>query len=463
VANATADEVALLFGRAAFGATKNDLTVYTQMPYADVVKALVTGAVPVPQPDDARRTQLTQGTTDLLAAQRWWLNRMAASPVPFLERMTYFWHSHFATAYAAPPDVGMLINQNETMRALALGDLRKMLYLLTIDGAMLWWLSGVNNRVNAINENYARELFELFTMGTIPQGYTETDIRQAAKALSGWVVNATTRQGTFQKARHDTSKKTIFGQQVGGYASGSADEELEFSEVVDLALAQPTSARFIAYKLVCSFAYIPTSHNLTTDPDPLVDAVANALRPAKVDGTWDVAAAMTALLTHSRFRYPDKAAGRQLVRSPIESLVHLAKITGISLDPPAGLTDTNASAANQGIYALRRMGQLPFQPPNVGGWPRGTGWLSTITTRSRYDMVQYVLNAYGTQSKKNTNPFPASTDIAGWTAFMGLGHLSTVTRSRLDAYLASPGTTDEPTKQNSVLFLLTSSPDWQVL
>jgi uncharacterized protein (DUF1800 family) len=464
VANATADEVSLLYGRAAFGATKNDLTVGTQLPYNRLVNDLVVPATPapLPQPDDARRTQLESGTTDLLALQRWWLNRMAMTTVPLVERMTLFWHTHFATGYGPNPDIGHLIRQNNTIRTYALGDLRQMLYALTTDGAMLYWLSGNQNRRGAINENYARELFELFTMGTSPQTYTETDIRQAAKALSGWIVNGD-RTTAFTAGRHDTSVKTVFGTNVGGTPSGGPDEKIEYQKIVDLALAQPTTALFVAYKMVCSFAYVPPRTDLLTNPDPLVAAVADTLRPATPDGVWDIGAAMKVLLNHPRFRFPDRAAGQANVRSPIEITVHLAKILGITCDPPDGIQNTSTTANNYPIIALRRMSQVPFQPPNVGGWPRGTGWLSTLTTQARYDVVKNLGNAWTGQNRKAAFALPASTDIAAWTKHMGLGHLSTLTRSRVDAYLASPGTSDEPTKQNSVLFLLTSSPDWQVM
>jgi uncharacterized protein (DUF1800 family) len=464
-ANATADDVALLFGRAAFGATKNDLTVWTGKPYADVVKALVVPweAAVAPQPDDARWAQLSQNDTNLISAQRWFLARMATSPTPLVERMTLFWHTHFATAYALPPDVGNLMIQNQTIRTYALGDLRTLLQQMTVDPAMLYWLSGNQNKKGRVNENYARELFELFTMGTRPQTYTETDIRQAAKALTGWGVNATARAAVFDSKSHDTSTKTVFGRTVGGYPAGDVHERLEYQEVVEAALAQPTTAKFIAYKLVCAFAYVPTTTNLLTNPDPLVDAVAATLKPDKPDGAWDIGAAMTTLLNHSRFRYPDRAAGKALVRSPIEVTAHLGKVMTVNLDPPGGIQTPSGSQYNQPIYALRRMGQVPFQPPNVGGWPKGEQWLSAITTQARYDLAQYMINQYNTQGRATENPMPASTDIAGWTSFMGLGHLSTVTRAQLDAYLASPGTTDERTKQNSVLMLLVSSPDWQVM
>ena len=480
---ATADDIALLYGRAAFGATKNDLAANAGRDYAAVVDAMFPPPQPVgtvtapkeglyatvtaptlpPQPDDARRVQLeAPGNNDIQAAQRWWLNRMATGLFPLREKMTLFWHSHFATAWAQPPNVGHLMVQNETIRRNALGDLRQLLYELTIDPAMLYWLSGYVNRRNAINENYARELFELFTMGTIPQTYTETDIRQAAKSLSGWYVDANGK-AQFNDNNHDRSVKTVFGTTLGGYPAGDARNHDEYKQIVDLALRQPTTARFVAYKMVCAFAYVPQTNDLVNQPDPLVDAVANALRPADPAGVWDIAKATRVLLNHAAFRYPDAAAGQSLVRTPVEVTAHLGKVLQIELDPLGAVNDTYNGNHNQPIYALRRMGQVPFQPPNVGGWPKGTQWLSTIQTRGRYDAVQFLVNRYNFENRQNTNSLPASNDVAGWTRFVGLGGLSALTHSRLNAYLANPGTSDERTKQNSILFLLVSSPDWQVM
>jgi uncharacterized protein (DUF1800 family) len=485
---ATADDVSRLYARAAFGARSTDLTTFTGQDYATVVAALFPPAstqvdtstlpplpspapaypaAPIlptipPAPDEVRRTQLESGTTDILAGQRWWLGRMATTAYPLVERMTLFWHTHFATAFAQPPDLGNLIVQNQTIRRNALGDLRTMLYELTVDPAMLYWLSGYVNRRNFVNENYGRELLELFTMGTKPQTYTETDIRQAAKALTGWYIKSD-RTAAFDTNRHDRTVKTIFGTNVGGYPASDPREAVEYREVVDLALRQPTTARFIAYKMVCSFGYVPTTSNLVTSPDPLVDAVASTLRPALPDGKWDLTAAMQVLLNHQDFRYPDRAGAEGSVRSPIEVTVHLAKAMQVNCDPQGGWNDTNNGQYNQPIFALRRMGQVPFQPPNVGGWPKGTQWLSAITTRGRYDLVQFMINQYNTQNGATLHPMPASTDIPGWVAYLGLGSLSAVTQGRLNSYLANPGTSDERTKQNSILFLLVSSPDWQVI
>jgi len=387
---------------------------------------------------------------------------MGTTPSPFLERMTLFWHTHFATAYTGDVNAGDLIVQNQTIRTNALGDFRQLAYQLTVDPAMLVWLSGNLNRAGAVNENYGRELHELFTMGTKPQLYTENDVRQAAKALTGWTLDSN-RKATFTSARHDHSSKTIMGDTIGGYPAGDSRESTEYQLVVDIALKQASTAKFIAFKMVNSFAYLPATTDLIANPDPLVDAVASALRPATVTGVWDIAAAMRALLNHDAFRNPDYANGRALVRSPIELTVHMSKPMGVNLDPLGGINNTGAYNNNIPITALRRMSQVPFQPPNVAGWPKGLQWLSAITTQGRYDLAQYMIQAYTNQSRAKNFPLPASGDLAGWRSFLGLGSLSANTTAAVSSYLANPGTGDETTKQYSVLLLLTSSPDWQVM
>lgn len=459
----SADDVARLFGRAAFGAASTDFTTWVGQDYATMVDSLFPLVTTLPDlADEARRTQLESATTDLLAGQRWWLNRMATTHNPLTERMTLFWHTHFATAYTGDVTVGDLVKQNKTIRTNALGDFRQLVYQLTIDPAMLVWLSGNLNRNGAVNENYGRELLELFTMGTKPQLYTETDIREAAKALTGWVLNSN-RKATFQDGRHVHGTKSVLGATVGGHPSGDAANATEYQEVVNVALNQASVATFVAYKMVCSFAYVPASTDLINDPDPLVDAVAAAFKPAVSTGVWDITAALKTLFKHDAFRYPDYANGKAVIRSPIELVVHMSKPMGVNLDPLGGINNTNAYNNNIPIIALRRMGQVPLQPPNVGGWPKGKQWLSAITTQGRYDLGQYMISAYNNQNRKNTNPLPASGDVAGWTSFLGLGSLSAVTAAQVSAYLANPGTTAEATKQNSMLLLLTGSPDWQVM
>ena len=449
---ATVDDVARLFGRAAFGATKNDLVTWTGKPYEEMVASLFPPSPAIPGLDEVRRTQLETATTDQLAAQRWWLDRMRTTAFPLEERMTWFWHTHFATGYAGSPNVGDLMKQNQTIRQNALGSFRVLTQKLTVDGAMLYWLSGYTNRRGNVNENYARELFELFTAGTIPQTYTETDIREAAKALTGWVVKSD-RTTAFDTNRHDRTVKTICGTTVGGYPASDPRETTEYQEVVEIALNRPTTAHYVAYKLVSAFAYVPQSTDLLADPDPLVDAVAAALRPA-----WSIRDAVHTLLTHPVFRYGDP----RHVRCPVELAVHLTKVTGVECDPPAAASDTNNGNYNRPIYGLRRMGQVPFVPPNVGGWPKGKRWLSAVTTQARYSLGHYILLASNTQNATAVTPLPASGDLAAWAPFMGLPRIEGLTKQQVQAYLASPGTSDEKSKQYGVMFLIASSPDWQV-
>ena len=195
---ASSGDVARLYGRAAFGATAADLDRWTGKLYVDVVDHLL-DVPPLgqrPAVDDALRIALERGDTLdggsriiflIEQGQQWWLERMRTTPYPLEERMTLFWHDHFATG---PTDkgttLGALIAQNQLLRKHALGDFRTLCEEITLDPAMLFWLDGAFNSAIAPNENYAREFFELFTLGTIPQIYTENDIRESAKAYTGW-------------------------------------------------------------------------------------------------------------------------------------------------------------------------------------------------------------------------------------------------------------------------------------
>ena len=451
---ATRLDVSRLFARAAFGATKADLDLWEGKDYAQVVDALLAPPTQAPAPlaDEAVRVTLESETYNLQPAQKWWLERMRSTPFPTLERMTLFWHTHFATAYTGAPDVGHMVKQNQTLRTHALGDFRALLHAMTVDGAMLYWLSGFQNRRTAINENHARELFELFTMGTKPQQYTETDIREAAKALSGWVVNAQ-RVGVFDGNRHDRTVKTVLGRTMGGYPANDAREKVEYQEVCDAALAKSITATYVAYKMVCAFAYVPDTDDLVADPDPLVTAVANALRPA-----WDIKAALRTLLLHNAFRYSQRGTGQAVVRSPIELCVHLAKILSANLN-------NNNETGWMPVSALQRMGQTPFRPPNVGGWPMETDWLSAATTQGRYNLGDLLGRVWASQKATTaaTVTLPPSTNLGAWQAFMGLHAFSALLWQQLGAYLANPGTNDEPTKQRGILILIASSPDWQVI
>jgi uncharacterized protein (DUF1800 family) len=456
-ATATRADIARLFGRAAFGATAAKLAEWDGRPYADAVASLFPPGPPgtlgrIPHHDDGARVW-AGNINDVPSAQRWWLERMRTTPYPLEERMVLFWHDHFATAATGEPDIALVMQQNETLRTHALGNVRALANAMSIDPAMLWWLNGIANHANGVNENYAREFFELFTLGVLPQVYTETDIRQAARAYTGWVINTFLRAPQFVEARHDLTQKTTLGRTICGYPAGDPRHAIEYQEVTDAALAHNgghTTARFLAYKLVQHFGYQPDEANLGADT--LIADVAEAIRAG-----WDIAAGVRTMLLHDAWRYAPVDAGRSLVRSPVELVVHGSKVLGIPCDFLGGTFQNVAAPTSE------RAGHAPFLPPNVGGWPTGRGWLSQSTTLARYDMLNLLTIALRNEGRQFIGFLPQSGDLAGWTAFLGLAELSPATTLRLQEYLASPGTADEQEKQMSMFILVGTSPDWQVM
>jgi uncharacterized protein (DUF1800 family) len=454
---ATRADVARLFGRAAFGATRADLDRWTGVSYADAVASLFPLGPPgttgrTPHLDEPERLLTEHYLENPELPQMWWLERLRSTPYPLEERMTLFWHDHWATAYLNPPDTGYMMVQNETLRRHALGSFRALANAMTVDPAMLFWLNGISNHAGGVNENYARELFELFMLGVLPQVYTETDVREAARALTGLGVNTGLRQATFTDARHATGTKTVLGRTVGGYPAGDPRNATEYQEVVEAALAHDggrSASRYVAYKLVQQFGYAPDDTDLLNDA--VIQDVAAALR---ADDSWDIAAAVRTMLLHPGWRH----AAPALVRSPVELYVHAAKVLGVALSVTGG---TGEAQAMSGLPV--RAGQELLIPPSVAGWPSGLGWLSQTTALGRYEMFAPLFLYYGNAQKTLLNPAPASDDLAGWAAFMGLPGLSTNTTLRIQAYLEDPGTTKEPQKQQSVFLLVGTSPDWQVI
>jgi uncharacterized protein DUF1800 len=446
---ASRHDVARLFGRAAFGATAADLDTWSGKPYEDIVSFLVD--IPgvddrLPAFDDARRVFLDQtfgldagiGFFPLDQAQFWWLDRMRTTEYPFEERMTLFWHDHFATG---PSDkgasVGSLVAQNQTLRRNALGNFRTMCEEITLDPAMLFWLDGAVNSAFARNENYAREFFELFTLGVLPQVYTEKDIRQSAMALTGWHTDPFTRLVFFDPGTHHAGKKVVLGRTI----TDKGDQE--YKEIVDIALDQEVSPYFVAYKMVLNFAYVPATRNVLKDHDPLIDKIAHTLRRTK----WDLREAARTMLLADEFRHT--RAGL-IVRQPIELVVHATKALGVGAEDGAA------------VQILGRMGQLPFKPPNVGGWPFGRDWLSPATFLARYDwglLAHQLFNNGGFFAE----PLPQPKDLKTWVARFGLAGLTRNTASALQSYLSSRLGAPAAELQAGLIALIVSSPDWMVM
>jgi uncharacterized protein (DUF1800 family) len=278
--------------------------------------------------------------------------------------------------------------------------------------------------------------------------YTEEDVREAARALTGWNTNLAVIP-YFQPELHDTGEKTILGVTIGNLL------EQEYRRVVDIALDQTVrpgmSAKFIAYKLVQQLAYAPHTRDLYATPDALVDEVATALEGSG----WSIRAALRTMLLSDRFRYPDEGASRQHVLAPIEIAIRAAKIAGIDVSTDGEVRTYLATA-----------GQIPFEPPNVGGWPVGQDWLSQTTLKARYEVL-HRLSTLNSQRGMLGTVLPPSADVASgggeaWAAFMGLDRLEPSTLAALRSYLATVQTT-ELDKQTALFVLAAMAPEWQVV
>jgi hypothetical protein len=282
--------------------------------------------------------------------QAWWLYRMVHTPHPLRERMTLFWHNHFATSVAKVRRLPLMLAQNQLLREHALGRFRPLSEAIGRDPAMLIWLDGANSVKGQPNENYARELFELFSLGV--GNYTETDIQEAARALTGWRLEG--ERAAFAAERHDDGQKTIFGQ-TGNWGD---------SDVVRIVLAQPAAARFIARALFRQFI-----SEAETPPDALIEPLAEQLR----QGDYDIAGCVRTIL-HSRI-FSSEHAWRARVKGPVDYVVGLLRKIDASV--PVEVLATSMDGIGQSLFA----------PPNVKGWEGGQAWLNSATLVSRHNLA----------------------------------------------------------------------------
>jgi len=374
-----AARVSHLLRRTTFGASAEELDKAQADGYAKTVDRLLETKFVEPPAlagaDDASR----DSPLNVGALQQWWIDWILASPTPFGERMTLFWHGHFTSDFRKVGNqYPFLYWQNLTWRKNALADLKTMLYGVTIDPAMLRYLDLGNSTAQSPNENYSRELMELFTMG--PDAFTEDDVRAGAKALSGWreprtqamidadVKRQQMRTGQAPKTtpKADTVKTGVYEAQRGyrGAAFAFLGESRVWNTdaVLDRILQQDATAPFIVRKLLTSFVS-------PTPSDPYVARLAAGYRASR----YDTKALMRDILMSPEFTAADTY--RALIKSPTELMINAAKALG----------DKTLSklVAGQGMG----MGQTLFDPPSVGGWPENESWVSSNTMLARANFV----------------------------------------------------------------------------
>ncbi|GAA1595687.1 DUF1800 domain-containing protein [Kribbella sancticallisti] len=322
----------------------------------------------------------------------WWLDRMVAGERA-TERLTWFWHGHFATSSQKVRSPQFMLAQNQILRAHARGSFAELAQRLITDAAMIRWLDGNDNRKGSPNENLAREYFELFTLGI--GNYTEIDVFEGARALTGWTVRRTSAQARFVPARHDSDPKTILGQ-TGDFGA---------KEFVDLALAKPESAKFVIGRLWFRLV------------SPTPPSSATLARLVAAYGTKrDIEAVLRAIVVEPAFR--DSASA--MVKQPVEWAVGLMRALNVR---PSGLNDKMKLRL---LAGLRGMGQVPFRPPSVGGWPSGASWLTTSAGVTRLQLAQLLAK----QAELGQLP-KASARVDGVRALLGVDAWTDRTRNAL--------------------------------
>lgn len=350
----TQHQAAHLLRRAGFGGTPAEVGSFVTAGRSGAIEALVNSSGDTAALD-AQLARLQLDLTTRAGIQRWWVARMLLTPRPLEERMTLFWHDHFATAISKVNRADLMLRQNQTFRRLALGNFRQLLLEVARDPAMLVWLDNRLNRRGNPNENFARELMELFTIGI--GNYTEQDVHEVARAFTGWTLD---REGnfSFNRNQHDFGAKTILGR------TGNFDG----TDVIDLLAARPETARLLSRKLWEFFAY--------SEPE---DEIVDRLAIVYLSSGGDMRAVVRAMLESPEFYSP--AAMRAIVKSPVDFVIGTIR---------SGLGSMDV-AAIPGF--LRRMGQEPFNPPNVGGWPGGLEWIGTSTMLERLNFANRAVSS----------------------------------------------------------------------
>jgi len=313
---------------------------------------------------------MAAGAGSLPRLQGTWLYRMILTPHPLRERLTLFWHGHFATSDAKVNDPRLMAAQNALIRANCLGDFRAMLDGMARDPAMLTWLDSEANRKGHPNENFAREVMELFTLGR--GRYTEKDVQEAARAFTG----ATVSGGRYRDvpAQHDDGPKTILGQ-TGRHRG---------PDVVRILLDQPGCATFLCGKLFRHFV-------AEVDPPDagLIAPLADAFRAAN----YDIKVPVEMILRSRRFH--DPATRRKRVKGPVEYAVGMLRALEV-------VRPTVAAEALAG--ACTRMGQALFAPPSVAGWEGGATWINTSAMLARSNLALALLSASDAALGKRLDP-----------------------------------------------------------
>jgi uncharacterized protein (DUF1800 family) len=440
-------KLAHLLRRTGFGARPDEMASYGQLGIAAATQRLLH---PETVPDHLAEVMQDIGGDyinfdDQTSITKWWLYRMLHTQRPLEEKMTLFWHTHFATANYKVQNPNWMWQQNQTFRTHALGNFRDMLKAVSRDPAMMVWLDVEDNRNGHANENYGRELQELFTMG-VGSGYTEQDVKEAGRAFTGWRIDRENNCFAFDPTQHDDGPKIYLGE-TGNFGG---------DDIIDIIVRQPATARFISTKLFRFFVH-----------DTPSDADIQPLMSAYFDSGYEIRAVMTAILNAPSFYGPRVMYAN--IKSPAEYVVTLMR----TLNAPM-------STAEGSFNRVAEMGQELFNPPNVKGWPGGKTWMNTMTLLARVDYASRVINNMGRYGILSDNlhaalraggippgalATPEQIVDAVWTSLLPGCSASPAARQTLINYVqdkGNPNTAHFEAKAPGLLTLVLSAPEYHL-
>ena len=383
--NTDVELIAHLMRRAGFGATREQLEQYTSKGYEAIVEELI-NPVDEQRMDDAlirRFHPELSGMLGPLGTGANWLYRMATTTTPLREKMALFWHGIFATGYPKVIHGKALSDQTRMLRHHGMGTFKTLLLELSKDPAMIIWLDNQDNHKGSINENYGRELLELFSMGV--GNYTEDDIKECARAFTGWTIGNRTymelrsqRDSDWPYGRiawhfeyhsedHDDGEKVFLGQR--GRFNGE--------DIVEIICHQQATARFIARHMYSFFVTDEPPVPQWPDEPPANEEAIQQLSQAYFDSGYDISAMLRVLFNSDFFK--SQTAWYTKVKSPVELVAGVIRLTGEADRPRKELVERHFQA----IY----MGQYLNNPPSVEGWHQGTDWLDTGTLVERVNFA----------------------------------------------------------------------------
>lgn len=380
-----------LLNRASFGARPAEVDSALRLGRAELVRQLLSGFVEPAEPffvdapvrpdrreleglsEKQRRDALDRYRREerelLFAYAGWWIEQMVEAEHPLREKMVLFWHGYFTSSMRDVRNAEAMIRQNELFRRHALGNFGELLRAVLRDPAMLEYLDNNQNRKDKPNENFARELLELFTLGL--GNYTEQDIKEAARALTGWRTQGGS-EALYSPRQHDNGKKTILGR------TGRFDAD----DLVDIVLAHPACPRRVAGKLLEHFeGRAPSEERLREYAQFLLDS------------KYELAPFFEKLLLDERFYSPEVIGER--IAGPVEYMVGSVRRLGVQVPPPLLW------------LAAGQLGQRLFDPPNVKGWDGGEAWISTSTLLARGNMAGMLLGVVKLEDVLKDDSFEA--------------------------------------------------------